>query len=107
MSEMTGATSMIVGPGPPGEPEAGAGGIPARQRGGLWALGKRCWGLWKRWWSGFPRWWELGICLLVLTGIGAFFRFWRLDFQAYWTDEAYTLPRISRTFDYMLQQLTS
>lgn len=44
--------------------------------------------------------------LLALTALGAFLRFWRLDFQAYWTDEAYTLNRINGTYNYMLNQLS-
>jgi 4-amino-4-deoxy-L-arabinose transferase-like glycosyltransferase len=43
-----------------------------------------------------------------LTGvllIAAVLRFWRLDAQAYWTDEAYTIGRIKGTFDYLMLRL--
>ncbi len=54
-------------------------------------------------WPSTPVLWA---CLLLLTAAGAFLRFWRLDHQAYWTDEAYTIERIRSSFDYMLNRLT-
>lgn len=43
--------------------------------------------------------------LLVLTALGAFLRYWRLGYQAYWTDDGYTLYRIRGTFAYLLTQI--
>lgn len=47
----------------------------------------------------------LWLCLLALTALAAFLRFWRLDYQAYWTDESYTLNRINGTYTFLLNQL--
>jgi 4-amino-4-deoxy-L-arabinose transferase-like glycosyltransferase len=55
-----------------------------------------------------PKRLSLLVSLLLLTLIsaaGGFLRFWRLGFQSYWTDEAYTIARIRGTFAEMLQQL--
>jgi 4-amino-4-deoxy-L-arabinose transferase-like glycosyltransferase len=38
--------------------------------------------------------WQMWAGLAALTALGAFLRYWRLDFQAYWTDEAYTIERL-------------
>ena len=38
-------------------------------------------------------------------GPGAFLRYWRLGYQAYWTDDGYTLYRIRGTFAYLLTQI--
>ena len=57
-------------------------------------------------WQRFPSTPCLWLSLLLLTAIGAFLRFWRLDLQAYWTDEGYTIQRIAGTFNNTLQQLT-
>ncbi len=46
------------------------------------------------------------LILLALTILGAFFRFWRIGYQSYWTDEGYTIVRIRDTFAGMLNQLT-
>ncbi|HVT80343.1 MAG TPA: glycosyltransferase family 39 protein [Phycisphaerae bacterium] len=48
----------------------------------------------------------LWLSLLLLTGIGAFLRFWRLGYQSYWTDEAYTIDRIHGSFYEMLGNLS-
>ena len=42
----------------------------------------------------------------MLTALGAFLRFWRLDYQAYWTDEAYTINRIRGSYAFLLEQLS-
>src|ERR1035437_9685210 len=55
----------------------------------------------------FPSTWLLWTLLLALTAVGAFLRFWRLDYQAYWTDEAYTLNRIRGNFAFLLNQLSA
>ncbi len=59
------------------------------------------------WWRNFPNAWTLWPLLLIITGIGAFLRFWRLDHQAYWTDEAHTLVRLEVQGSYqgMLQNV--
>jgi 4-amino-4-deoxy-L-arabinose transferase-like glycosyltransferase len=45
------------------------------------------------------------ICFFTVFVVGAFLRFWRLDQQAIWTDEAHTMRRINGSFDYMISQL--
>jgi 4-amino-4-deoxy-L-arabinose transferase-like glycosyltransferase len=57
----------------------------------------------KKVWPGTGQLWVL---LALITGIGAFLRFWRIDAQAFWTDEAYTLGRISGSFDFLLSKLS-
>jgi 4-amino-4-deoxy-L-arabinose transferase-like glycosyltransferase len=44
--------------------------------------------------------------LLCLTALGGFLRFWRLDFQTYWTDETSTIVKIRGSFEYMLMRLS-
>jgi hypothetical protein len=43
--------------------------------------------------------------VLAITALGACLRFWRLDYQAYWTDEGYTVYRVRGTFQFLLNQL--
>ena len=48
---------------------------------------------------------HLWIALILLTALGAFLRFWRLGYQAYWTDEGYTAIRTRDSFSLLLGQL--
>lgn len=57
----------------------------------------------RREWPSTPVLWG---CIGALTLLGIFLRFWRLDHQAYWTDEAYTLSRIRDTYRYLLSNLS-
>ena len=43
--------------------------------------------------------------MLILTGLGAFLRFWRLDHQSYWCDETATIERVCDSFDHMVVAL--
>lgn len=47
--------------------------------------------------------WALGVMLVTL--LGAFLRYYRLDQQAYWYDEMATLNRIRGSFEYMIKEL--
>jgi 4-amino-4-deoxy-L-arabinose transferase-like glycosyltransferase len=49
---------------------------------------------------------HMWIAFLLLTALAAFLRFWRLDHQAYWTDEGYTILRTRDSFYNMLSNLT-
>src|SRR5262245_59208268 len=53
----------------------------------------------------FPNTWTLWILILLITGIAAFLRFCRLDFQTYRTDEAHTIYRTLGNFDRMIKRL--
>jgi uncharacterized membrane protein len=61
---------------------------------------------WRQRWMMFPstRW--VWVSLFLLMGLAAFFRFWRISYQAYWTDESYTINRIRGSFPYMLASLS-
>ena len=59
----------------------------------------------KKWWEKFPSTPALWALLLFFTGVGAFLRYWRLDYQAYWTDEAHTLDRIQGNYQNMLHDV--
>ncbi len=56
-------------------------------------------------WQRFPSSGMVWLCVLAITGVGAFLRFWRIGYQAYWTDEAATIYKIHGTFDSMLARL--
>ncbi len=56
--------------------------------------------------SPFPSTGILWLGLLALTIVGGYLRFWRLGYQAYWQDEAYTINRIRGSYAYMLEQLS-
>ncbi|MGN6371165.1 MAG: glycosyltransferase family 39 protein [Phycisphaerae bacterium] len=58
-------------------------------------------------WRRFPSAGSMLLCLLVITAIGAFLRFWRIGLQAYWTDESATIFKIHGTFEFMLSSLAS
>ncbi len=58
-------------------------------------------------WNRFPSTPFLWACLLALTALGAFLRFWRIGYQCYWTDEASTVARICGSFDYLLARLST
>jgi uncharacterized membrane protein len=45
------------------------------------------------------------LILLGLTLVGGFLRFWRLDHQPFWCDEAHTVTRISGTTEQLFQSL--
>ncbi len=49
--------------------------------------------------------WFFWLCFLTLTGVGTFLRFWRLDYEAYWTDEAHTVQRINGNWTTLLAQI--
>lgn len=68
----------------PSEPLAPSAGLPQSSRG---------------------RWWGV-ISLLLITLLGGFLRFWRLDHQAYWTDESATLGRIRGSLEHMARALS-
>ena len=57
-------------------------------------------------WRRFPSTGAVWLWLLVFTGLGAFFRFWRIGYQCYWTDESYTISRVRGTFQQMLASLS-
>jgi 4-amino-4-deoxy-L-arabinose transferase-like glycosyltransferase len=57
-------------------------------------------------WDRFPSTLPLWVMLLLITALGGFFRFWRLSYQTYWTDESSTISKIRGTFDYMLMRLS-
>ncbi|HVS70681.1 MAG TPA: glycosyltransferase family 39 protein [Phycisphaerae bacterium] len=46
------------------------------------------------------------LALAAVTLLAALLRFWRLGYQAYWTDESYTIGRIKSSFDYLLLRLS-
>ncbi len=50
--------------------------------------------------------WVFWTLFIAITAAGAFLRFWRLDHQSYWIDEAYTINRIDGSFDRMLGMLS-
>ncbi len=45
--------------------------------------------------------------LLLLTALAAFLRYWRIGYQSYWTDEAWTVSRIHDSFSAMLASLST
>ncbi len=58
------------------------------------------------WWSRFPNARFLWLLLLLITAGGAFLRFWRIDHQGYWYDEARTIERIYGSLDHLLETLS-
>jgi hypothetical protein len=58
-------------------------------------------------WARFPSTRMLWPLLLLITGVGAFLRFWRIDQQSYWTDESHTIVRINGTWNQMLASLST